>query len=139
MTRTCDILAINDCQIANGVKYCYCDTDLCNKKFEPQTKRHKNFINLDTTDDEDMLDIEASGSMEETSYDDHSEPISSTNSMTKLLRPTTSSSTIPMDNVATIAISNRTKQTSNASMMCISIISNISFLSVVLVKIWIFR
>lgn len=28
--RTCDTVSINDCQTANGVRYCYCNKDLCN-------------------------------------------------------------------------------------------------------------
>lgn len=30
--RGCDTLALDDCKIANGVRYCYCKDDLCNRQ-----------------------------------------------------------------------------------------------------------
>uniref|UniRef100_A0A7G3B6J0 Uncharacterized protein n=1 Tax=Lutzomyia longipalpis TaxID=7200 RepID=A0A7G3B6J0_LUTLO len=68
IVRTCDSLPLNDCQTANGVKYCYCNTDLCNGKLvTPPTRnvnenQHKNLHSRDEddiTDDEDFM--EASG------------------------------------------------------------------------------
>ncbi|XP_055698363.1 uncharacterized protein LOC129798903 [Phlebotomus papatasi] len=70
IVRTCDSLPLNDCQTANGVKYCYCNTDLCNGKLvTPPTRnvnenRQKNHRapadeDEDITDDEDFM--EASG------------------------------------------------------------------------------
>lgn len=32
MTRTCEMYALSDCQTANGIKYCYCNTDRCNTR-----------------------------------------------------------------------------------------------------------
>ena len=29
--RTCAPIAIDDCEVANGVTYCYCKNELCNK------------------------------------------------------------------------------------------------------------
>lgn len=44
-----------DCRAANGVKYCFCDDNLCNDK-----ERIYIDHNMITTDDEDLLD-EGSG------------------------------------------------------------------------------
>lgn len=80
MTRTCDLYGINDCQTANGIKYCYCNANRCNGKAATATiddddanteKSHpidhrRNPI-LREADDEDYADddgdddIEASG------------------------------------------------------------------------------
>lgn len=71
--RTCDNLQINDCKSANGVKYCYCSSDLCNGKYTPPPTSQpidiidehdrKSFM----SDDEDLM--EASGSKETTLFD----------------------------------------------------------------------
>lgn len=45
--RACEETEINDCKVANGVKYCFCITDLCNDS--P--------VSVNTpTDDEDLLE-----------------------------------------------------------------------------------
>ncbi|KAL3289511.1 hypothetical protein HHI36_022928 [Cryptolaemus montrouzieri] len=49
IVRSCEDLAVNDCQKANNVKYCYCTRDLCNGLS----------IAFTPSDDED--DIEGSG------------------------------------------------------------------------------
>ncbi|KAG4069685.1 hypothetical protein HA402_014708 [Bradysia odoriphaga] len=55
VTRTCEQLAINDCQTANGVEYCYCTEDLCNKRLiSPIQMKHETFY-----DDEDASDMDA--------------------------------------------------------------------------------
>ncbi|GAB0093725.1 hypothetical protein DMENIID0001_088990 [Sergentomyia squamirostris] len=68
IVRTCDSLPLNDCQTANGVKYCYCNTDLCNGKLvTPPTRNVNEHLHRSThhehdddiTDDEDFM--EASG------------------------------------------------------------------------------
>lgn len=60
VTRTCDSLPINDCQTANGIEYCYCNTDLCNKKKEiPIKTKHETLF--DDEDTSDMDDFESSG------------------------------------------------------------------------------
>nr|CAI5849317.1 unnamed protein product [Callosobruchus analis] len=56
--RTCEKEKIEDCKIANGVKYCFCTTDLCND----------NETRFSTpTDDEDIL--EGSGSENDSYFD----------------------------------------------------------------------
>ncbi|CAH1955653.1 unnamed protein product [Acanthoscelides obtectus] len=45
--RSCEKERIEDCKIANGVKYCFCTTDLCN---DDETR----FVT--PTDDEDILE-----------------------------------------------------------------------------------
>nr|CAH7740210.1 unnamed protein product [Callosobruchus chinensis] len=45
--RTCEKEKIEDCKIANGVKYCFCTTDLCNDSETRFTT---------PTDDEDILE-----------------------------------------------------------------------------------
>lgn len=66
VTRTCDLLPINDCKTANGVQYCYCNTPLCNLRQGYSTASKQNHILTDdNTDDEDIIgdiDEEASGS-----------------------------------------------------------------------------
>ncbi|XP_052865972.1 uncharacterized protein LOC128272239 [Anopheles cruzii] len=38
--RTCgENLAINDCKSANGIDYCYCSTELCNRLTRPEIRR----------------------------------------------------------------------------------------------------
>lgn len=55
VTRTCDVLSLNDCQTANGVEYCYCADDLCNnRKLIPVPPKHDTFY-----DDEDASDMDA--------------------------------------------------------------------------------
>lgn len=58
VTRTCDSLPMNDCQTANGIEYCYCTEDLCNKKKVIPTRMHHDTF----YDDEDASDgFESSG------------------------------------------------------------------------------
>lgn len=75
MIRTCEERPLNDCKMANGVIYCYCNTDLCNakkaiairneqrqlqKKLQ-STKAEKKKSAMDTTDDEDLEESSGSG------------------------------------------------------------------------------
>lgn len=46
--RTCDPLALNDCKTANGIQYCYCNEDLCNRHHQE-------------SDDEDYEDYSGMG------------------------------------------------------------------------------
>ncbi|XP_059619940.1 uncharacterized protein LOC132263936 [Phlebotomus argentipes] len=72
IVRTCDSLPLNDCQTANGVKYCYCNTDLCNGKLvtpptrnvnENHRKNHRSHDeDEDITDDEDFMEASGLGS-----------------------------------------------------------------------------
>lgn len=72
MTRTCEMYALSDCQTANGIKYCYCNTDRCNKIEKSTVESRNNHPISDNTDiisdDEDDSEygdddrIEASGS-----------------------------------------------------------------------------
>lgn len=74
MTRTCEMYALSDCQTANGIKYCYCNTDRCNnveQSIVPVGVRNKPIsdntdIISDDEDDSEYGDdddsIEASGS-----------------------------------------------------------------------------
>lgn len=78
VTRTCDLYGINDCQTANGIKYCYCNANRCNGKatittsnrpsssVNPNKIDHRRNPILREADDEDYVDnddddIEGSG------------------------------------------------------------------------------
>lgn len=63
--RTCDILPINDCQTANGVEYCYCNTDLCNKKTGiPIKVKHETLFDDEDTSDIDEFESSGFGSID---------------------------------------------------------------------------
>lgn len=58
IVRECAVIRMNDCKVANNVKYCYCAKDLCN---------NVNFDDDMEMDDEDMA--EGSGFIEEKEYE----------------------------------------------------------------------
>lgn len=49
ITRKCEIIALEDCKVANKVSYCYCSTDLCNGEM---IIRANDFTNNDDEDSE---------------------------------------------------------------------------------------
>lgn len=75
--RTCEERPLNDCKTANGVIYCYCNTDLCNSKkaiairneqrqLQKKQKTEKKKNAMLATDDEDLE--EASGMGDTNNY-----------------------------------------------------------------------
>lgn len=123
VTRTCDLYGINDCQTANGIKYCYCNANRCNGKAATATiddddnteKSHpidhrRNPI-LREADDEDYADddgdddIEASGfneaiddalPIELTTITTTTTSTHATQTTTTTMKTTSNKSTIPM-------------------------------------------
>lgn len=88
--------ALSDCQTANGIKYCYCNTDRCNA-FEQSIVSVSEKVNR-FSDNTDII----SDDEDDTEYgDDDSIEASGSGSVTTLLTSTTSSTSTLLQSLTT--------------------------------------
>lgn len=76
VSRTCTELSMNDCQTANQVHYCYCNTDYCNgekteniRKRQSHHKHHNRVTISPAMNEDDEDDSESSGMADLNSFE----------------------------------------------------------------------